>query len=190
VAASTPPRTCGLSGISSPPARPTGSKSPTACRSGRDTLRARDSAPRRLAGALACAAALATGCGPTGTPEDEIRALVASAEELAEARDASALKDLVADDYQDPSGRSASDIRQYVHGWLIAHPSVHLITRVDSIELEGTEQARLAVTVGMLGREAKADSGWDLAGDVWRFDLVLARDDDDWRVVRAGWQQD
>jgi len=67
---------------------------------------------------------------------------------------------------------------------------VHLVTRVDSIELEGTEQARLAVTVGMLGKEAKADSGWDLAGDVWRFDLVLAREDDDWRVVRAGWQQD
>jgi len=133
---------------------------------------------------------LAAGCGPAGTPEDGIRALVAAAEEAAEARDASALKDLVADDYQDPSGRSASDIRSYVHGWLIAHQSVHLITRVDSIELEGTEQARLAVTVGLLGREAASDSAWDLAGDVWRFDLRLARDGDDWRVIRAGWQQD
>lgn len=115
---------------------------------------------------------------------------MAAAEESAESRDASALKDLVADDYQDPSGRTAADIRAYVHGWLLAHPSVHLLTRVDSIEIEGTEQARLAVTVGMLGREASADSGWDFAGDVWRFDLSLARDGDGWRVIRAGWRQD
>ncbi len=116
--------------------------------------------------------------------------LVATAEEAAEARDASALKDLVADDYRDASGRSASDIRAYVHGWLVSHQSVRLVSRVDSIELEGTELARVAVTVGMLGREAEPDSAWDLAGDVWRFDLTLAREGGDWRVVRAGWQQD
>ena len=42
----------------------------------------------------------------------------------------------------------------------------------------------------MLGREADSDSNWDLAGDVYRFDLRLAREDDGWRVIRAGWQQD
>lgn len=128
------------------------------------------------------------GCGPSGTPEDEIRALIVAAEASAEARDASALQELVADDYGDAAGRTAADLRHYIHGWLLAHPSVHLITRVDSIELEGTGQARVAVTVGMLGREAASGSGWDLAGDVWRLDLRLARDGGDWRVIRAGWQ--
>lgn len=139
--------------------------------------------------AAALLAVLIAGCA-AGTPEDEIRALVAAAEESAEARDASALKGLVADDYEDAAGRSASDIRQYLHGWLLAHQSVRLLTRVDSIELEGTELARVAVTVGMLGREAASDSAWDLAGDVWRFDLRLAREDGDWRVIRASWQPD
>lgn len=72
----------------------------------------------------------------------------------------------------------------------MAHQSVRLISRVESIEFEGTELARVAVTVGMLGREAGSDSAWDLAGDVWRFDLMLAREGGDWRVIRAGWQQD
>lgn len=135
-------------------------------------------------------AATIAACGAPTTPEQEIRALIAAAEESAEARDASALKELVADDYLDPSGRNAADIRSYLHAWLVAHQSVRLLTRVDSIEIEGTEQARVAVTVGMLGREAAADSGWDLAGDVWRFDIRLAREGDDWRVTRAGWRQD
>lgn len=115
---------------------------------------------------------------------------MAAAEASAEARDAPALKELIADDYDDPAGRTAADLRAYVHGWLIGHPSVHLVTRVDAIELEGTELAHLAVTVGMLGREATPDAGWEFAGDVWRFDLRLARDGDDWRVIRAGWQED
>lgn len=144
----------------------------------------------RATEAALLAALLAAGCAPAGTPEDEIRALVAAAEEAAEAHNASALKDLVADDYADQAGRGAADLRSYLHGWLIAHPSVSLLTRVDSIELEGTELARLKVTVGMLGRDAAADSSWDLAADLWRFDLRLARDGDDWRVIRASLQQD
>lgn len=113
-----------------------------------------------------------------------------AAEEAAEARDAAALKDLVAEDYGDAAGRTASDIRNYLHGWLLAHQSVRLISRVDSIELEGTELARVVVTVGMLGREAESASAWDLAGDVWWFDLRLARDGGDWRVIRANSRQD
>lgn len=153
-----------------------------ACRNG-TPIRRRNSL--LLAVALACA-----GCGPSGTPEDEIRALVDAAELAAEERDAADLRALVADDYRDAGGRTAADIRGILHGYLIAHQSIRLITRIDSIELEGTELARLQVTVGMLGRNADSDSNWDLAGDVYRFDLRLAREDgDDWRVIRAGWQE-
>lgn len=144
----------------------------------------------RRANKLALAAVLLlAGCGPASAPEDEIRALVDAAERAAEARDAADLRGLVADDYRDPGGRTAGDIRSILHGYLIAHQSIRLITRIDSIELEGTELARLKVTVGMLGREADSESNWDLAGDVYRFDLRLARENGDWRVIRAGWQE-
>jgi len=133
-----------------------------------------------LVAALACAA-----CGSSGTPEDELRTLVDETEKLAEARDAGALRDLVADDYQDAGGRDASDVRNLLHAWLVAHPSVNLLTRIDSVELEGTELARVQVTVGMLGREAKGDSDWDLAVEVERLDIRLARDGGDWRVISA-----
>lgn len=129
-----------------------------------------------------------TACGPSGTPEDELRALVDEVEALAEARDAGELRAMIADDYRDESGRDASEVRNFLHAWLVAHPSVNLVTRIDSIELEGTEQARVQVTVGMLGREAKGDSDWDLAADIERLDIRLARDGSDWRVVGAGRQ--
>lgn len=139
-----------------------------------------------MASALAVA-----GCGTSGAPEDEIRDFVDEAEVAAEARDASDLRALVADDYEDPSGRDASDVRTLLHAYLVAHPSLNLITRIDSIELEGKELARLEVTVGVLAREADAESSWDLAVEVRRLDIRLAREDGgEWRVIRAGAQRE
>ncbi len=113
------------------------------------------------------------------------------AEVAAEARDASLLRALVADDYGDPDGRDAAEVRNLLHAFLVAHPSLSLITRIDSIELEGTELARVEVTVGVLGREANAASDWDLAAEVRRLDIRLAREDGgEWRVIRAGPQAD
>ena len=149
-----------------------------ACRSGGAILRARN--------ALASAALLLVACGSSGTPEDEIRALIDEAETATEARDAGALRELIGDDYRDGDGRGADEIRRYLHGYLIAHQSIRLITRIDAIELEGKEIARAQVTVGMLGRES--DSTWDFAADIHRFDLRLALEDGEWRVTRAGWQ--
>lgn len=132
---------------------------------------------------MLAAAWLVAACGSRTTPEDEIRALIESAETAAEARDASSLRELIADDYRDDSGRSADELRRYLHGYLIAHQSISLITRVDAIEIEGPEVAGVKVSVGMLGRGSEAN--WDFAADIYHFDLRLAREDGEWRVTRA-----
>lgn len=137
--------------------------------------------------ALLLALAL-TGCGRESSPEDELRAVVAEAEAAAEARDASALSGLVADDYRDVRGNGVDEIRRYVRGYLIAHQSVHLLVRIEEIELKATDLARLRATVGMVGREAEGAAAWDLAADVYEFDLTLAREAGDWKVTRADWR--
>jgi hypothetical protein len=116
---------------------------------------------------------------------------VDEAELAAEARDASELRALVADDYEDPNGRDAVEVRNFLHAWLVAHPSLRLITRIDSVEIEGKELARLQVTVGVLARDADSESNWDLAAEIRRLDIRLAREDGgDWRVIRAGPQKE
>jgi hypothetical protein len=40
-------------------------------------------------------------------------------------------------------------------------------------------------TVGLLGREAKGGSDWNLAADVQRLDIRLAREDGEWLVIGA-----
>jgi hypothetical protein len=129
------------------------------------------------------------GCGREPSPEDEVRAVVAAAGEAAEARDASALFDLIADDYRDDRGNGVEEIKRYVRGYLVAHQSIHLLTRVDEVELLAADLARVRATVGMMGREAEAEPAWDLAAEVYEFDVTLALEDGDWRVTRADWRR-
>jgi hypothetical protein len=47
------------------------------------------------------------------------------------------------------------------------------------------------VTVGVFGREASSESGWEYATDIHRLDIRLARGDDgEWRAIRAGPQRE
>ena len=128
-------------------------------------------------------------CGGDQSPEAQVRAVIERGEAAAEARDVSGLMALVAVDYQDDSGRDRSELRQYVHGYLIANQSIRLLTRVDRIEFPYRDMARVDVTLGSLGREATDDS-FDLAADVQQLSIELQLDDGEWKVTRARLEND
>jgi hypothetical protein len=143
---------------------------------------------RRL---IACSlvAALSAACADRSPPEEQIRALIETAETAAEARSVGGLMDLVAPGFSDRDGRSADELAQYVRGYFIANQSVHLLTRIDSIEIEAPDVAAAQVTVAMVGRQAEADAAWDLAFEVVDFDIDLRRVEDDWKVVHVDWRR-
>ena len=135
--------------------------------------------------AVAGAMLLAWACGGAQSPESQVRAVIETGEAAAEARDLSALMDLVSPDYQDDSGRDSRELRNYVHGYLIANQSIRLLTRIDNIEFPYRDMARVDLTVGSLGREATDDSSFDRAADVEQLSIELQLDDGEWKVTRA-----
>jgi thioredoxin reductase len=135
-------------------------------------------------GAVLCTACLAA-CGVRDSPEAQVRAVIAAGETAAEARDLSRLMDLVSAQYRDDEGRDRSELQRYVHGYLIANQSIHLLTRVESVQFPYRDLARVSLTVGTLGRDASDATSLDLAADVERLTIELQLDDGDWKVTRA-----
>jgi len=138
---------------------------------------------------LLCLLLAVAGCGHRSTPEEQVRAVVAAAETAAEARDGRALSALVADDYRDGQGRGADEVRRILRGTLFARESIHLLVRIHDIRFQGTDLARVRASVAMVGRGAGDDDAWALAADVYEVDVSLAREDGDWRAVRASWRR-
>jgi hypothetical protein len=131
---------------------------------------------------------LLAGCGSPQSPEAQVRAVIAAGEAAAEARDLSGILEHVAPDFRDAQGGGREELQRYLRGYLVTHPSVHLLTRIDGIEFPYRDLARVELTVGTLGTGTTEAAGFDLAADVHEVVLELQLEDDEWRVVRAAWQ--
>jgi hypothetical protein len=140
---------------------------------------------RRFLGVAAWVVIGLAGCGAPDSPEVQVRAVIAAAEQAAEARDVSAVMELVSPDYADADGRQAAELSRYLRGYFIANQAIHLLTRIDSLEFPATDVAEVELTVAMVGRDAEAESAWDLAADIHTFRLTLMEQGGDWRVTHA-----
>lgn len=133
------------------------------------------------------ALALLAGCSDDGSPEQQVRAVIESMELAAEARDVGDLMKHVSDTFRDAQGQDRSEAARYVRGYFIANQSVHLLTRIESLEFPAPDEARVKLQVGMAGREGAAGAT-SLTADVQNFDVALVREDGEWKVSYADWR--
>ena len=141
--------------------------------------------PILISAALTAGAA----CSQPDSPEQQVRTTIEQMELAAEQRNVGDLMEHVSNEYRDADGHGPNEISQYVRGYLIANQSIRLLTRIDGIEFPGDDEARAKVLVGMVGREADAAGAWDLAADLYEFDVALIREDGDWKVTYAKWSR-
>ena len=133
--------------------------------------------------------ALLAGCSDDSSPEAQVRSVIESMERAAEARDVGALMEHVSANFRSADGQDRAETSRYARGYFIANQSIHLLTRIVSIEFPTPDEARAKVTVAMVGREADESNAWNLAGEIHDFDVVLRREDDEWKVTYAKWQR-
>jgi len=143
---------------------------------------------RASAGVIVAAAGMLGGCGQEESPDTQVRAVIAAGEAAAEARDLAGLLEHVSPTFRDEHGGGPDELKQYLRGYFVMHQSVHLLTRVESIEFPYRDYARVQLKVGMLGRETAGATSLDLAADAKEIVLELALEDDEWKVVRAAWR--
>ena len=142
---------------------------------------------RRMKGlstAVALAAVVAAGCGASD-PEAEIRALLAAAEEAAEARDGGFFGDLVGSGYRDSRGQDRTELLRTLRGYFIANQRIEIVSRVDEVRLEGADAARAVVHAGLAGQRSGAALLGGVDADLYRFELELVNEGGEWQVIGA-----
>jgi hypothetical protein len=139
---------------------------------------------KTAATAIMLAAMLTAGCA-ADDPEADIRALLAAAEEAAEARDMGFFGDLLGAGYRDSRGLDRDEALRRLRGYFIANQRIEIVSRVDEVVLEGKDAARAVVHVGMAGQRAGAGLLEGVDGDLYRFELELVDDGGDWRIIGA-----
>jgi hypothetical protein len=142
---------------------------------------------RRMKGlstAVALAAVVIAGCG-TSDPEAEIRAMLAQAEEAAEARDVGFFGDVIGPGYRDSRGQDRTELLRTLRGYFIANQRIEIVSRVDEVTLEGVDAARAVIHAGLVGQRSGAELLAGVDADLYRFELELVNEGGGWQVIGA-----
>ncbi len=128
--------------------------------------------------------------GEPPSAEAQLRALLAAGEAEVEARDLSAVMERIDPAYRDNHQRDWRQLRALLAGYFFRHPSIFVLSRIDSIEIEQPDRARVVLIAGLAGSAQEAAGpleGW--RGNLLRLDLEFKQHEGDWRLIQADWRQ-
>ena len=133
-------------------------------------------------------AALALGCGGPAAPEAKLRLLLEELEHAVEARDLGDVKEAIAEDFRDDTGRDKRELTRYLAGILLRNQNIHLATRVRELSIDpaGEGQVRMIAALAS-GPIASASDLARLRGDVYRFEFSFVNQSGEWRLHHARW---
>jgi hypothetical protein len=132
-----------------------------------------------------------SGCQSTSeSPEDQIRALIAKAEKAAEEKDLGTLKDMIHEGYADKQGNKKPELVKLLAYYLLRTESIHLLTRIRTIEFPEPKQSKTLVFVAMAGGSlGSIDDLLKMRADLYRVEVSLLDESRGaWKVTSAEWR--
>ena len=119
-----------------------------------------------------------------------MRALLKRGEEAAEKKETGVLRQMISEKYADSQGQDKKAIEAILRYYFLRNESIHLLTRIQSIDFPQPQRAQAVVLVAMAGQPiAGAQELERLRADLHRFEITFVRENKEWKVIRAEWRR-
>lgn len=130
-------------------------------------------------------------CTEAPGPEARITAVVEGLADAVEQRDLRRAAAFLDPGYRDDRHRDKSMALRSLMAYLRLHHSVHLFSLIREIRVHASgDSADAVIYVAMAGVPVESlEVLRTLKADLYRFDVGLTRNDDDWLIVRSGWRR-
>ena len=125
------------------------------------------------------------------TPEDRVRTVLQAIELAAEERSLSSLMDNISDGYSDHRGHSKDDIRRLVQLHYIRNQNIHILSTIQSLNIEGNTATVELSTIMAATEEGVLNNNKRLRANSHNFSIVLIEDVSEqiWLVESVSWQR-
>ena len=138
---------------------------------------------------LACLSLVCVaGCGGQD-PDAAIRELIDQGEAAAEERDTGFFRDALSANYSDARGNNRDRLIALLRGGFLTHESIEVVTRTESVVLNGADAAEVVMSVGVIGRRSGGSLIGGLDGQLYRVELELVDDGGEWQIIGANWER-
>ncbi len=138
---------------------------------------------------IVAVAACCISCSSGSDEEAELRLLIDSAETAAEERQTGYFRSLLSESYADNRGNDYERMIDILRGYFLMHPSLEIVTRIDTIELLGADAAEISLLAGVVGQRAGGSLLGGVDGRLYDLDIELVRDGSNWQVIGATWDR-
>ena len=128
------------------------------------------------------------GCG-SQDPDAAIRELIDQGETAAEERDTGFFRSVLSVNYSDARGNDRDRLIAMLRGGFLTHESIEVVTRTESVALNGTDAAEVVMFAGVIGRRAGGSLIGGLDGQLYRIELELVNNGGDWEIIGANWER-
>ncbi len=134
-----------------------------------------------------------TGCGEEPqAPENEIKAVIDLIETAAEKSSVKLFSEHVSDQYQDKHHSNRQRVIRSLLGYFHRNKNIHLFTRIRNIEInqQTPDIAKASINIAMTGTQVdSAEQLLLLKASIYRFDIDLGKEDDQWMIRTAQWRR-
>ena len=139
----------------------------------------------------ACCLPLLVSCSPAqDSPETQVRALLKQGETAAENKETGVLRKMISEKYSDSQGQDKRAIEAILRYYFLRNETIHLLMRIQLIAFPQPAQAQAIVLVAMAGQPISGVQELErLHADLHRFEITLASESKEWKVVRAEWRR-
>ena len=134
-------------------------------------------------------AVLMSSCSSPSTPEQHASEFIERSELAFEDRDIRSLRKLVSSSYMDGQNRAANDVLAIAAAYIRGTKSIYLFTDLESaVSEDDLINARVLVAFGSRPVKDRA-ALMQLNADIYWFDIVLADENGNWKLIEAQWTQ-
>ncbi len=124
------------------------------------------------------------------SPEAQVRAVLKQGEAAAGKKETGVLRRMVSDKYSDSQGQDKKTVEAILRYYFLRHESIYLLTRIQAITFPEPNVAQAIVMVAMAGQPiSRAEEIDRLHADLHRFEITLANENKEWKVIRAEWRR-
>ena len=124
------------------------------------------------------------------SPEAQVRVFLKRGETAAEKKQTGVLRQMISDKYSDSQGQDKRAIEAILRYYFLRNESIHLLMRIQSIAFPQPAQAQTVVLVAMAGQPISGAQELErLRADLHRFEITLASENKEWKVICAEWRR-
>ena len=134
---------------------------------------------------------LMVSCSSTeDSPEIQVRTFLKQGETAAENKETGVLRKMISEKYSDSQGQDKRAIEAILRYYFLRNETIHLLVRIQSITFPQPAQAQAIVLVAMAGQPISGTQELErLHADLHRFEITLASENKEWKVIRAEWRR-